>query len=331
EFGQFNHGQAKLSGKPINSLLGYPREMLKALEEEGLIVPGDPCNSRFLKTLEPTGRMYRVFTDDEIKLWRKWIEWRRPGTPIADQLEDDSFTASELQGYIDWLANYEVNVAKGRKKRKEPTDEDKTIMADFLKSLEKFAAGTRIESWLEKTKQQLEKKRKRDVRKFIMQEHAMPWLGSCMVRVLNSLAMQQADSHGHDRVTLDDPDDPDGGKVSLSELFSEILDSIDHIEPERRLLRALAGSKWITSGSPDTSQFFNELLSGTRPMGRAFGSVIPGNDGFTATDTMVQWIKHKCVIPEPHPHKRRAAGLDLSEDEELHHITGMTYGMPCLH
>ena len=322
EFGQLNHGDKTLSGRPLNSLFRYPHEFLVALEQEGFIVPGDPRSSTLLELFGSRGPMYQVFSEEEIDLWRQWIEWRDPCEKISDQLQGAFFTSTEIRGHLDWL-----------EQRKPFRDKQKTARdqaAEFIRELVGYAAPWRVQCWLVGARPHLENKKNNDVcaKDHLRSTYAEPWTGCCMVRVLNDLALRQMDSPGHDGVTLDEAD---GNSVELRDLFNAIASSGRNIEPERRLLRALVLSGYVVPKDTTQGRLIEDYLNATRPMGRAFQAVIPGNDGHTAHRTLLNWIRLGCKIPEPHECKLRACGLDVTEDEEMHHMTGLAFGMGCLH
>ena len=73
EFGSMNHDKCMLGHTPINDLFLDPPAFKQALIDAGYFIPGDPDNSPFFRlTSFDTGRMYRVFTDEELKLWADW-------------------------------------------------------------------------------------------------------------------------------------------------------------------------------------------------------------------------------------------------------------------
>jgi hypothetical protein len=103
-YGRLNHGDKKIQGEFINDLFEDPQLLLDKLSgEPRYITPGDPVNSGFFKKLTFDGPMYKVFSDDEIELWRRWVVWLGanakpvpapappapapvPGGAIADQM-----------------------------------------------------------------------------------------------------------------------------------------------------------------------------------------------------------------------------------------------------
>jgi len=71
-----NHLERRLGGNRINDLFEYPEVLLPELAASTQIVPGLPQDSRFLTYLTTyNGPMYKVFNDDELKLWTDWIVW----------------------------------------------------------------------------------------------------------------------------------------------------------------------------------------------------------------------------------------------------------------
>ncbi len=72
-FGARNHQAHMVGPCRIDEWFSNPEGFLKALEEHGLIIPGDWANSRMNALMDfEKGPMYRVFTPDEIELWRDY-------------------------------------------------------------------------------------------------------------------------------------------------------------------------------------------------------------------------------------------------------------------
>lgn len=81
-FGSMNHDLNMLDGTPINDWFLDPPGFMKALIHAGYFVPGDPDGSSFFElTTFQTGRMYKVFTDEELKLWSDWCRTLGQPTP----------------------------------------------------------------------------------------------------------------------------------------------------------------------------------------------------------------------------------------------------------
>ena len=72
-FGSLNHG--RLTGSTMNNdLFDDPRHMLAVLAaDRELVIPGRPDDSKLLTLFKIGGPMYRVFIEEEQKLWREWI------------------------------------------------------------------------------------------------------------------------------------------------------------------------------------------------------------------------------------------------------------------
>lgn len=74
-YARLNHGEKKLGENLINDWFEDPEGLLQALVDNGLIAKGNPEKSPFFRLLSFDGPMYKVFTDDEIALWREWTIW----------------------------------------------------------------------------------------------------------------------------------------------------------------------------------------------------------------------------------------------------------------
>jgi hypothetical protein len=82
-YARLNHGDKRVGANLLNdwfddirgligSLDGDGNYVPGALVQAGYLVPGDPDQSPFFNLLKFTGPMYKVFSDDEIKLWQDW-------------------------------------------------------------------------------------------------------------------------------------------------------------------------------------------------------------------------------------------------------------------
>ncbi|HTU48776.1 MAG TPA: LodA/GoxA family CTQ-dependent oxidase [Bryobacteraceae bacterium] len=75
-YGRLNHGDKRIQSELINDLFEDPQLLLDKLSsDKNYITPGDPGNSGFFQKLTFDGPMYKVFTDDEIEVWRRWVVW----------------------------------------------------------------------------------------------------------------------------------------------------------------------------------------------------------------------------------------------------------------
>jgi hypothetical protein len=67
-----NHDRKNLGDTRLNDWFLDPAGLLRELQDSGLIVPGDPDRSPFFEKTTYTGPMYKVFSDEELELWRQW-------------------------------------------------------------------------------------------------------------------------------------------------------------------------------------------------------------------------------------------------------------------
>jgi hypothetical protein len=72
-YGSLNHGQLAPDSGMNNNLFDDPEQLLTELVDRGLVVPGRPERSPFLGAFDFGGRMYRVFTAAERRMWEDWI------------------------------------------------------------------------------------------------------------------------------------------------------------------------------------------------------------------------------------------------------------------
>jgi hypothetical protein len=88
QYGSLNHGDRRLGANLINDLFEDPDAFMQGLIDANYIVPGSVAASSFFKVISFEGPMYKVFTDDEIRLWEEWVEWlgqqAQPQKPEAD-------------------------------------------------------------------------------------------------------------------------------------------------------------------------------------------------------------------------------------------------------
>src|SRR5690348_12746519 len=89
-----NHNDRKLGNVPINKLFNNPEVFLDTLAESSYVVKGDPGKSPILARLTTwDGPMYKIFTEEELKLWNDWILSLDPNILPLDQMKPfDIFT-----------------------------------------------------------------------------------------------------------------------------------------------------------------------------------------------------------------------------------------------
>ncbi|WP_328223442.1 LodA/GoxA family CTQ-dependent oxidase [Streptomyces sp. NBC_00310] len=83
-FASLNHGEKQLGENRIDNWFLDPPGLLNELQESGLISAGDPEKSTFFELTTSTGPMYKVFTDDELELWREWTRSLGAQPPPAE-------------------------------------------------------------------------------------------------------------------------------------------------------------------------------------------------------------------------------------------------------
>ena len=71
-FAAQNHGTKAIGDNLINNWFADPAGFMNELVRSRWIVPGDVETSPFFDLLRPSGPMFRVFTDDEVRAWEDW-------------------------------------------------------------------------------------------------------------------------------------------------------------------------------------------------------------------------------------------------------------------
>jgi hypothetical protein len=88
QYGSLNHGQRRLGPNLINDLFEDPDAFMQALIDNNYIVPGSISASSFFKAISFEGPMYKVFSEDEIRVWEDWVAWlgqqTKPKPPETD-------------------------------------------------------------------------------------------------------------------------------------------------------------------------------------------------------------------------------------------------------
>src|SRR5262245_48063396 len=75
-YGSLNHLAKRLGDHRINDLFAKPDVLVAELASSPWVVAGKPDESRLLNYLTTfNGPMYKVFNQEDLKLWRRWIEW----------------------------------------------------------------------------------------------------------------------------------------------------------------------------------------------------------------------------------------------------------------
>jgi hypothetical protein len=78
----------RLGDNFINNWFADPAGFMNELVSSGYIIPGDVEASPFFQLLRPTGPMFRVFTDDEIRIWEDWTRaLADPNTPSEPETD----------------------------------------------------------------------------------------------------------------------------------------------------------------------------------------------------------------------------------------------------
>lgn len=98
-YGSRNHGTQALGYNSINHWFDEPDAFLDQLANSHLIVRGNAAKSPIFELMTPTGKMYKVFTDLEIKKWEAWINSLTPNEDIASR--DHSNPGEAMMSLVD--------------------------------------------------------------------------------------------------------------------------------------------------------------------------------------------------------------------------------------
>jgi len=109
-FGSRNHQKNMVGPTRIDEWFSDPPGFLDALAEHAYITPGDWDNSRMKALMDfETGPMYRVFTDDEIDLWRDYTN--ALGQPAPPPPPPKVPSARAMQLLVDQLRPVQQGIA----------------------------------------------------------------------------------------------------------------------------------------------------------------------------------------------------------------------------
>ena len=314
-FGQYNHGTRQLDGTSINALFGDPVQFLTSLVESGYIVPGHPDQSKFFKALEfRGGKMYRVFTEDEIKLWRDWT--------LALGARHKRAADHELSALKDHLVTIDPLLAQ-------------QIPDNELKRWRQAVSDHRLGLWLEVASKEVaaaaeeerRKEREPDMKALRLKARDKirarfkSWVGWSMIRGVTYIAALHRpvfDDH-----TLDSAD-AGIGRLDVAAWLDKIWDAPNSAEFAREFLIALA--ERLPKQSPA------DFLKAAAPWAYALKTIIPGNDGHSAEETLQAWIDAGFPYPHQVPRDRvKPLRLDASLTEEECHPTGLSVGFGTVH
>jgi hypothetical protein len=128
-YARLNHDAKRLGVDLINDLFTSPGSLLRALLQAGLIVPGNPDESPFFNLLNYDGPMYKVFTEEEIKLWSDWTR-SLSSTQPQPQPPDNSDVAALMVRLIKTMAPRQEGTpghAANQLTGPDPSDPTKTV------------------------------------------------------------------------------------------------------------------------------------------------------------------------------------------------------------
>jgi hypothetical protein len=313
-YGRLNHSDFKLGTTKINDLFVDPPALLNALaSDEDWITPGDPDNSKFFELLEYRGgRMYHVFTEEEIKLWREWI---RSLGQAKHQRAPHVLLLTDRIAQIDPVL---VDAAPDRK----------------LATWQKGASDHRIALWAEIAAVDTAARHRvarldgsnaahiNDVRQAI-DDRSENWLAWSMVRTLTFIAASDPTITAQCTAKL--ADIQTGEEMTIAEWFARIRMSSNPAIPACAFLRAVRHLPDQQKAALLTSSAAGTVIE------RALSSPNGSNDGKRGYDTVTAWLEAGCPLPKGVNQKIRPLRLDASLDEEETHPIGVAIGFGTVH
>jgi L-Lysine epsilon oxidase N-terminal/L-lysine epsilon oxidase C-terminal domain/Iron-containing redox enzyme len=318
-YAQHNHGRIKL-GKTrteINAWFNDPEGFLDALISEGYIVPGQPDQSKFFKLLEfRGGRMYHVFSEEEIKLWHDWTV-EEAGKKKSER------KARDFHALKDRIAAIEPGLAS-------------LLSDDDIRGLQRAAADHRIVLWLEAAHREaistasaagMTTDAVPELTSKGLRSRLRRWLAWGMVRAATHIAGHRSRTLEEKLFNLTHPETKESRTVV--EWLDQIRESSDPARPALAFLQALAGTLQQSDGP--AKKLTSRFNDSTTPFGRALNHVIPGNDGCEARETIREWVANGYPMPELSEGRLRPLRLDATLHEEERHPTGVTLGFGTVH
>jgi hypothetical protein len=351
-FGQLNHGDKKLGEQYLNDWFDQPELFLQELVTQGWIKPGEPDASPFFHLLgiaggrrvrqapvsddsEPAknargssksdkkagdtmpveyeaGRMYRVFSDDEIKLWCKWVlSLRRK--PVE---------------------------AKGSAGEETPAGGVSLSAAERTR-LKRIASERRTRIWFKHARKFHQAAQKRADKDAVataganyLRKRAQDYVAGCMVRVFTHLAFGSCGGLAYDELALTDPTDPGAKPKPFNAFIGKIRSAANPAAPARDLLAALKEARAAPKGKGGKNgfdRFVDKLRDITTHLGRTFATVAPGNDAKTGREVFDAWLEARCPLPASPKARSEPLTLDTPLDEAETHPTGVAFGFFTVH
>jgi hypothetical protein len=140
-YGSLNHTGKSLGGHRLNDLFEEPGMFVDELAASPYVTPGRPDESKLLNYLTTfEGPMYKVFDENDLKLWRQWIVW------LGEEGDTSSNKTFLTKAQLMFLLMHELRELAGstaghkrykvekvpKKKAKEKGE--KLLVADFFES-----------------------------------------------------------------------------------------------------------------------------------------------------------------------------------------------------
>jgi hypothetical protein len=254
--------------------------------------------------------MYRVFSDEEIKLWRDWTLGLKRGkthgheAAASSQAGEHHFAQLRDAGHLSaFQAVSEQRLHHWLRLAPAESAVAGAIGAGAGAALAHAAATQSVSA---------------------LNERFQPWLSWSMVRVVVHLARHEFHSAAAIGSTIESIQVGRGERHTIAEWFNMVQESPNPAAVANSFMAALANE--IAEKTPTGVEFQDLIKRPATILGHACEEVVPGNDGFRAVDTIQAWIDAGCPLPRVRAGRARPLSLESTFDEEEHHPLGVPIG-----
>jgi hypothetical protein len=157
QYASLMHGDIMIGENRLNDWFEDPFGLMVALQQAGYIIPGD-LDSPMFRLMSFNGPMYKVFTDEQLELWQRWVLSLSPGqaVPTPPQLSPRASAYQDMRVVIDMLRARQQGVTGHRVQLQGP-DPDKPGQKITKPLHWWFALGTNLVGTDAQIKEQLRK------------------------------------------------------------------------------------------------------------------------------------------------------------------------------